>query len=173
MTKDTPSKTMRTNHGCKPLNRPQKGRNQTMKAAGNGRKRRPTYKPRALVEEAAVMHICGKSNEEIARQLDVKPHTVPNMLKDSELLKEYRSELARRVPAALKNVDMLLKPGSGQSVEELGRNTRWVLDATQVAVSKTESQIGTKMDALESMSREELQAHIKGLEERRKQLEPV
>jgi hypothetical protein len=144
-----------------------------MKAAGKGRKRRPTYKPKALVEEAAVMHIRGESNEEIARQLDVKPHTVPNMLKDSELLKEYRSELARRVPAALRNVDLLLTPGSGQSVEELGRNTRWVLDATQVAVRKTESQIGTQMDALEAMSQEELDARIKALHERVKQLTPV
>jgi hypothetical protein len=144
-----------------------------MKAAGNGRKRRPTNKPKALVEEAATMHIRGESNEEIARQLDVKPHTVPNMLKDSELLKEYRRELARRVPAALRNVDMLLEPGSGQSVEELGRNTRWVLDATQVAVRKTEAQIGTQMDVFESMSQEELDAHIQALHARIKQLEPV
>jgi hypothetical protein len=144
-----------------------------MKATQKRPKRRPTYKPRALVEAAATMHIRGDSNRRIARELGVRHHTIPNMLKDSELLKEYRSELARRVPAALDNVDMLLKPGNGQSVEELGRNTRWVLDATQVAVRKTESQIGTKADVLEAMSHEEIQAHIKGLEERVKQLTPV
>jgi hypothetical protein len=119
------------------------------------------------------MHIRGDSNRRIARELGVRHHTVPNMLKDSELLKEYRSELAKRVPAALGNMDLLLTPGSGQSVEELGRNTRWVLDATQVAVRKTESQIGTQMDVFEAMSQEELDAHIQALHERIKQLTPV
>ncbi|HXH51356.1 MAG TPA: hypothetical protein VNM47_18615 [Terriglobia bacterium] len=142
------------------------------KTAQNGRKRRSTYKPRALVEEAAVMSIHGESNEEIARQLGVKPHTVPNMLRDSELLKEYRKELAGRVPAALKNVDLLLTPGSGQSVEELGRTTRWVLDATQVAVRKTEAQV-TSQDPFDGMSAEELQERIDCLRARVKDLKPV
>lgn len=110
-----------------------------MKPAQNGTKGRlRTYKGKGLVEKAATMHISGCSNRQIARELTVKAHTVPNMLRDSELLKEYRSRLAKRVPAALKNVDMLLTPGSGQSVEELGRMTRWVLDATEVPVRKTE-----------------------------------
>lgn len=119
------------------------------------------------------MQIRGESNEEIARQLHIKPHTVRNMLKDFELLKEYQRELAKRVPAALKNVDMLLTPGSGQSVEELGRNTRWILDAAQVAVHKTESLVGTKMDALESLSDTELEGRITALEQRGKKLKSI
>src|ERR1019366_3570359 len=105
-----------------------------MKPAQNGTKRRSTYKPRALVEKAASLHISGESNRALAKQLGVKPHTVPHMLDDSEILKKYRQQLAKRIPKALENVDMLLTPGQGQSIEELGRNTRWVLENTQVGV---------------------------------------
>lgn len=118
------------------------------------------------------MHIRGESNEEIARQLGVKPHTIPHMLADSELLKEYRRELAKRVPAALKNMDMLLTAGSGQSVEELGRNTRWVLDATQVAVRKNESHVSTKVDELDQMTQEELETRLRELEAHQRELQP-
>lgn len=125
-----------------------------MKAAQNGTKRRPTRKPRALVERAAAMSIQGDSNRQIARQLGVKPHTVSHMLADSDVLKKYKSELLKEVPKALGNVTLLLTPGSGQTVEELGRNTRWLLEGTQVAVKKGEVQDST--DPLEQMSREEL-----------------
>ena len=131
-----------------------------MKPARKGTKRRPTYKPRALVEQAASLHIRGASNRAIAKQLGVKPHTVPHMLDDSEVLREYRKQLAKRVPKALENVDMLLTPGQGQTVEELGRTTRWLLEGTQIAVKKIEEDF-TRHDDLAERTDEELEFYAK------------
>jgi len=130
------------------------------KRARKGTKRRPTYKPAALVERVAAMHIRGDSNRSIARELGVKPHTIPHMLADSEVLKEYRRELSKFVPKALENLGFLLAPGSGQTVEELGRNTRWLLEGAQVAVSKSEVDGKIQSNPLETMSRPELKALI-------------
>lgn len=49
---------------------------------------------------------------------------------------QYRQQLAGLVPKALENLDVLLTPGAGQSVEELRRTSRWLLAVTQVAASK-------------------------------------
>jgi hypothetical protein len=124
-------------------------------AAQCGTSRRRTYKSRALIERAAAMHIEGASNRQIGKVLGVKPHTVPHMLADSEVLKEYRRELFKFVPKALENLDLLLTPGQGQTVEELGRNTRWLLEGAQVAVFKQEVETKDR-SPLDDLSREQL-----------------
>jgi hypothetical protein len=124
-----------------------------------GKKRRRTNKPQELVEKAAVLRLEGKSDRQIARELHVKPNTVPNMLSESELLAEFRRKLRAKIPKALENLDLLLTPGMGQSVEELGRTTRWVLENTQVGVKKEERDV-TQRDEVRQLSVEELRKRI-------------
>jgi len=89
----------------------------------------------------------------------VKPNTVPNMLSESELLAEFRRKLRAKIPKALENLDLLLTPGMGQSVEELGRTTRWVLENTQVGVKKEERDV-TQKDEVRQLPAEELRKRI-------------
>lgn len=105
------------------------------------------------------MRLEGKSDRQIARELNVKPNTVPNMLSESELLAEFRRKLRAKIPKALENLDLLLTPGMGQSVEELGRTTRWVLENTQVGVKK-EARDVTQRDEVRQLSVEELRKRI-------------
>ena len=68
----------------------------------SGEGKRGSYKPKALVEKAAALHIEGQLNREIGWQLGVDCKTVPRMLEKSEILKEYRSELISRLPKPLR-----------------------------------------------------------------------
>jgi hypothetical protein len=124
-----------------------------------GKKRRRTNKPQELVEKAAVLRLEAKSDRQIARELKVKPNTVPNMLSESALLAEFRRKLRAKIPKALENLDLLLTPGMGQSVEELGRTTRWVLENTQVGVKKEERDV-TQRDEVRQLAGDELRKRI-------------
>jgi hypothetical protein len=124
-----------------------------------GKKRRRTNKPQELVEKAAVLRLEAKSDRQIARELKVKPNTVPNMLSESALLAEFRRKLRAKIPKALENLDLLLTPGMGQSVEELGRTTRWVLENTEVGVKKEERDV-TQRDEVRQLAGDELRKRI-------------
>jgi hypothetical protein len=124
--------------------------------AQDGTLRMHSRKPQALKDHAAKLHIAGASNRAIARELRVKPHTVPHMLADSELLRKYQSGLMQYVPQALEDMERLLQPGNGQSMEELGRNARWVLEKTQVGVTKSEQEISDKRIGFAGRTIEEL-----------------
>jgi hypothetical protein len=128
--------------------------------AQRGIKRRGSYKPKAMCEQAAKMSISGKSNREIARKLKVKPHTVPGMLEKSETLAEYRKQLARRIPKALQNVDVLLdgKMDAGPMSENIrARGTMWLLEACQVAIRKEEHNVSMSPDPYATRSPEDKQ----------------
>ncbi len=114
----------------------------------NGRPARRSRKPQTLKEKAAALHIAEQSNREIGRELGVKHQTVPNMLADSDLLKEYRHRLSRRVPQALENIDLLPKPSKRVSMEIMARTTMWLLEYTQVGVKKTTADVSHAMDFL-------------------------
>ena len=66
----------------------------------------------------------------------------------------------RRVPKALENLDMLLTPGMGQSVEELGRKTRWVLENTQAGIKKEGLEVTEPKKEVWELSTEELEQEI-------------
>jgi hypothetical protein len=66
-----------------------------------------TLKPPELVKKAAELHLTGASNVQIGRDLGVDRETVPHMLADSEMLKDYRRRLRDKVPQAFKDLDLL------------------------------------------------------------------
>jgi len=99
------------------------------------RKRR-TNKPQALVEKAGELHVRGMSNRQIGRTLGVKPHTVPSMLAESEVVKRHLARLLEEVSQTLESFKLLTSPHPGLSVEELGRNVRWALEYTGVATKR-------------------------------------
>lgn len=63
------------------------------------RRQQRSYKPRALKEQAARLHVEGLSNRQIATRLHVRPETVPAMLADSEFLRAYRRTLREEMEA--------------------------------------------------------------------------
>jgi hypothetical protein len=64
--------------------------------------------------------------------------------------------LRAKIPKALENLDLLLTPDMGQSVEELGRTTRWVLENTQVGVKREDQNVNVR----QSLTDEELRRRI-------------
>lgn len=113
---------------------------------------------------AARMSLQGKSNRKIAEALGVRPNTVPNMLADSEEIKEFQRKLRRCVPKALENLEQDL---SGQKSIGRQKATFFALEKTQVAVTKIEGDI-TQHEAkpIAEMTIEELDAAI-AIEEQR------
>jgi hypothetical protein len=114
-----------------------------------------TRKPKALVEQAGKLHIEGKPNREISRTLGVHQAIVPSLLAQSEVVERFRMRLLGQVPRLLRNFKLLTTPGTPDlSTEELGRNTRWGLEAAQVAV-KREVREHEVYDPLDALSDEE------------------
>jgi transposase len=128
-----------------------------MKAAQNGTQRKRSYKPQALKERAAQLHVQGYSNRAIARRLKVKPHTIPHMLADeTETLEEYRRQLRHRVPGMLRRYDKLL---DSRDEQVRCRATLWGLENTQVGVKRIDEEI-TKHDQLYGKTDEELRFFV-------------
>jgi len=126
---------------------------QAMKAAQNGTPARRSNKPQALKEEAARLHVAGVSNRRIAQRLGLKPHTVPNMLEDSEFLRTYRTKLLGKVPAALRAVDDALADKKHRELRL--KAAVWTLENTQVGVRKEEQAVCHHDDFLAGRTRQE------------------
>jgi len=120
------------------------------------RDHRRTNKPKALIEEAGKLHLERKSNREISRILGVHHGIVPSLVAQSERVAVFRAHLLRQVPRLLHNFKLLTTPGTPKlAIEELGRNTRWGLEQTQVGV-KREVQEHEAYDPLDALSDEEV-----------------
>jgi len=133
-----------------------------------GKKRRRTNKPQELVEKAAVLRLEGKSDRQIAKELDVKPNTVPNMLSESELLEDFRRQLRSKVGKALGNIDVLLDL---DKLKDMGFHelpvlphwrsaTQWVLENTQVGVKREERDLTTRQQQVMSLTPEQRKSLI-------------
>jgi hypothetical protein len=127
------------------------------------RKRRRTNKPQELVEKAAALRLEAKSDRQIAKELDVKPNNIPNMLSESELIEDFRRQLRSKVDKALANIDVLLDLNK---LKDMGFHelpvlphwrsaTQWVLENTQVGVKREERDVTSRQDRVMSLSAEE------------------
>jgi hypothetical protein len=126
-----------------------------MKTAQNGTPARRSKKPQALKEEAARLHVAGVSNRRIAQRLGLKPHTVPNMLEDSEFLRTYKTKLLAKVPASLRAVDDAL--ADKQHRELRLKAAIWTLENTQVGVRKEEQGVCHHFDFMAGRTDQELE----------------
>jgi len=97
----------------------------------------------------------GSSDRQIAVALGVSKDTVPHMLADSDLLKEYRSRFFALVPEAVENVKHFLKRGRGSDPHLVAKVTMWTLENTQVGVKKTTADVSHTIDFLAGRSTEE------------------
>jgi len=123
-----------------------------------------THKSPAVVEEVGRLHLELKSNAQIARRLGLSRDTVSSLVDRSKLVEEFRLRLLDDVPRLLENFRMLTTPGTPHlSVEELGRNTRWGLEQTQIGV-KREVQEHEVHNPLSALSDDELAALGKQLD---------
>ena len=139
------------------------------------RRRLRSYKPQALKEQAAKLHVEGLSNRQIASRLHVKAHTVPSMLADSEFLRMYRRNLWEQMKAlsqayreALEAVD----PKSGKPVVEaivravVARALKGDVRAAIEIADRTEGKVRQAVDVnadlsyVKSLSDEELAQEI-------------
>jgi len=95
-----------------------------------------TKKPQPLVEDAGRLHLQGESNRDIARTLGIHQAIVPSLLDRSKLVEEFRLRLLDEVPRLLENFRILTTPSPSLPIVELGKNTRWGLEQTQIGVSR-------------------------------------
>jgi len=117
---------------------------------------RRTNKPKTLIEEAGKLHVQGKSNREIGRTLGVHQAIVPSMLAESEVVERFRVRLLGQVPRLLRNFKLLTTPGTAElTPEELGRNTRWGLEQTQIGI-KRQAHEHEAYDPLDALNDEEV-----------------
>ena len=125
-----------------------------------------TRKPKALVEQAGKLHVEGKSNREISRTLGVHQAIVPSMLAQSEVVERFRVRLLGQVPRLLRNFKLLTTPGTPDlTIEELGRNTRWGLEQTQIGIKRQahEHEVHDPLDALNDEEVGRLRRRLDGI----------
>ena len=139
------------------------------------RRRLRSYKPQALKEQAARLHVEGLSNRQIASRLHVKAHTVPSMLADSEFLRMYRRNLWEQMKAlaqAYREVLMAVDPKSGKPIVEaivcaiVARALKGDVRAAIKIADRTEGKVRQAVDVnadlsyVRSLSDEELAQRI-------------
>jgi len=113
-------------------------------------------KSKAVVEQVGTLHVQGRSDREIARNLGIHHGIVPSLVARSEVVERFRARLLRQVPRLLHNFKLLTTPGTPKlAIEELGRNTRWGLEQTQIGV-KREVQEHEVHDPLDALNDEEV-----------------
>jgi hypothetical protein len=139
------------------------------------RRRLRSYKPQALKEQAARLHVEGLSNRQIASRLHVKAHTVPSMLADSKFLRMYRRNLREQMEAisqAYREELMAVDPETGLIVVEaiaravVARALKGDVRAAQEIADRTEGKVrqavdvSAKVNWIKNLSDEELAQRI-------------
>ena len=150
-------------------------RNKPVQNRTRSRRRPRSYKPQALKEQAARLHVEGLSNRQISTRLHVRPETVPAMLADSEFLRAYRRNLREQMEAisqAYREVLMATDPKSGKPMVEaivravvaraLKGDVRAAIEIADRTEGKVRQAVDVKADVswVKSLSDEELAQEI-------------